>query len=81
MMKLITNMFCFCCILLTGCWAVVIVCTAHFNKCTVFHPHILALFVECVCFSEEIMTVNLTVKYLVFVKETPTYTVRCATEF
>ena len=79
-MKLITNMFCFCCILLTVCWAVVIVCTAHFNvKCTVFHPHSLALFVEFVCFSEEITTVNLTVNYLVFVKETPRYTVRCAT--
>jgi hypothetical protein len=50
------------------------VCTVHFNvKYTVFHSHNLALFVEFVCFSEEITTVNLTVNYLVFVKETPRY--------
>lgn len=64
------------------CWAVVIMCTAHFNgKCAVLHPHSLALFFEFVCFSEEITTVHLTVNCFVFVKETPTYTVRCATEF
>ena len=74
-------MFCFCCILLTVCWAVVNMCTARFNvKCTVLHPHSLALFVEFVCFSKEITTVNLTVNYFVFGKETPTHTVRCATE-
>lgn len=80
-MQMVTNVFCCGCILLTVCWAVVIVCTAHFKvKCTVLHPRSLALFVEFVCFSEEITTVNLTVNYLVFVKETPRYTVRCAAE-
>lgn len=66
-MKLITSMFWFCCVLLTIFWAVVIVCTAHFNikvHSTVFHALSLALFDECICFSEEITTVYLMLRYV-----------------